>query len=285
MTSSSFSARNGVRLARAIPFPPARGSDARAFRPTYAAAFEAFLVDPTETALRAAYELGRDAVSHVGLLELAQIHHAVVLAALSDGTKTADPERITTAASDFFLEALSAYEMVRRAVTEVEEAVQSERRQAEMIRQLSSLLADTSLAAATNSSIEEMLQLVAEQAHELIDASWCIAHAHVALPRATAVYAAAGSEPPNPGDVVEEAYAAFAPHPGAAPVRIHFPAAANAVIAIPLSALDGNTIGLLAIGTDAVGRFTELDDAVFIHIAQMTAAALERALRYHAPLP
>jgi GAF domain-containing protein len=272
-------------MARAIPFRPARGSNGRAFRPTYAAAFEAFLVDPKETALWSAYELGRDAVSQqVGLLELAQIHHAVVLSALTDATQRADPERITTAGSDFFLEALSAYEMVRRAVTEVEEAVQSERRQAEMIRQLSSLLADTSLAASTNSSIEEMLQLVAEQAHELIDASWCIAHADVARPRAKAVYAVAGSEPSRPGEVVDAAYAAFALRPEAAVVRFHVPAAMNAVIATPLSALDGKTMGLLAIETGAARRFTELDDAVFVHIAQMTAAALERAMRYHAPL-
>jgi GAF domain-containing protein len=273
-------------MPRALPFPPARGSNGRAFRPSYAAAFEVFLVDPTETALRTAYELGRDAVSQqVGLLELAQIHHAAVLSALTGPTETPDLERITRAASDFFLEVLSAYEMLRRAVTEVEEAVQSERRQAEMIRQLSSLLADTSLAASTNASIEEMLQLVAEQVHELIDARWCIAHAHVALSRATPVYAVAGSEPTNPGNVVEEAYAAFAPRPETAPVRIHVPAAVNAVIAIPLSALDGKTIGVLAIGTGAERRFTELDDAVFIHIAQMTAAALERAMRYQAPLP
>jgi GAF domain-containing protein len=273
-------------MGKAILFPAARGSNGRAFRPTYAAAFEAFLIDPTERALRAAYELGRDAVSQrVGLLELAQTHHAVVLSALTDATKTVDPERIMAAASDFFLEAMSAYEMVRRAVAEVEEAVQSERRQAEMIRQLSSLLADASLAASTNSSIAEMLQLVVEQAHELIDASWCIAHAHVALPRATGVYAVAGSEPAEPADVVEEGYAAFAARPEAVPVRIHVSAGADAVIAAPLSALNGSTIGLLATGTDGGRRFTELDDAVFIHIAQMTAAALERAMRYHVPLP
>jgi GAF domain-containing protein len=257
-----------------------------AFRPAYAEAFHAFLRDQSETALRAAYELGRGAVAQqVGLLELAQAHHLALLAALSNTSETASPEKITRAASDFLLEALSAYEMVRRAVTEAQETVQSERRQAEMVRQLSSLLADTSLALQTSSSIEEMLQLVAEQTHELILSSWCIAHAYVALPRPTVIYAFAGREPTDPDHVIEESYAAFGSRTEASAFAVDIASSANHVIAVPLAALNGETIGVLALGNDERPRLSELEDALFIHIGQMTAAALERAMRYHVALP
>jgi phosphoserine phosphatase RsbU-like protein/GAF domain-containing protein len=269
-------------MGKTVRFPPRRGSDNVPFRAAYGTGFQAFLADPSETALRTAYELGREAVTQqVGLLELAQTHHDVVLASLADIADTADAERITRAASDFLLEALSAYEMVRRAVAEAHEAVQSERRQAEMIRQLSSVLADTSLAVQTRSSIEEMLQLVAEQTHELVRASWCIAHAY-APPRPTALYAVAGSDPVGPESIVEQAYAAFTPkaEAEAKAVRIEIACATGEVLALLLCALDGATIGLLAIEAQEGRRFTDLDRAVFVHIGQTTAAALERAMRY-----
>ena len=268
-------------MGKAVRFHPRRGSNGLLFRAAYAAGFHAFVGDPSETALRTAYELGREAVTHqVGLLELAQAHHAAVLASLADVTDIAAAERITRAASDFLLEALSAYEMVRRAVAEAQDTIQSERRQAEMIRQLSTVLADTSLAVQTHSSIEEMLQLVVEQTHELVGASWCIAHAYAAVPRPTALYAVAGSEPAESSSIVEEAYAAFSPLAGARAIRIEVAGATREVLALPLSALDGVTIGLLAIEAHEGRRFTDLDDAVFVHIGQTTAAALERAMRY-----
>jgi GAF domain-containing protein len=268
-------------MGKAIRLHTRRGSNSVPFRGAYAAGFRAFVDDPSESALRAAYELGREAVTHqVDLLELAQAHHAAVLASLADVTDTAAAERITRAASDFLLEALATYEMVRRAVAEAQEAIQSERRQAEMIRQLSSLLADTSLAVQTHSSIEEMLQLVVEQTHELVGASWCIAHAYAALPRPTALYAFAGSEPAESSSIVEEAYAAFTPRAEARAIRIEVAGATGEVLAFALSALDGVTIGLLAIEAHEGRPFTELDDAVFVHIGQTTAAALERAMRY-----
>ena len=50
-----------------------------------------------------------------------------------------------------------------------------ERRQTELSRQLSSFLADASLALDAHDSLEEMLQLVAEQARELVGADCCVA--------------------------------------------------------------------------------------------------------------
>jgi GAF domain-containing protein len=55
-------------------------------------------------------------------------------------------------------------------------------------------------------------------------------------------------------------------------------------MAVPLTTLDGEMVGVLAIAADGERAFSELDQAVLIHIAQMTAAALERAMRYRASL-
>ena len=78
------------------------------------------------------------------------------------------------AAGDFFLESLSSFEMVQRGFGEAREAARLERRQTEMSRQLSTFLADASLALDASDSLEEMLRLVAEQARELVgaDAAW-----------------------------------------------------------------------------------------------------------------
>ena len=59
------------------------------FRAAYRRALRAFLDDGTETSLRAAYELGRDAVTHeLGLLDLVHTHHEVLFAELE-----ASPQR------------------------------------------------------------------------------------------------------------------------------------------------------------------------------------------------
>jgi hypothetical protein len=50
-----------------------------------------------------------------------------------------------------------------------------ERRQTRLSRQLSTFLADASLARDASDSLEEMLRLVAEQARELIGADCCVA--------------------------------------------------------------------------------------------------------------
>ena len=78
-------------------------------------------------------------------------------------------------AGDFFLESLSAYEMVQRGFSEARESASLERRHIEMSRRLSTFLADASLALDASNSLEEMLQLVAEQARELVGADCCVA--------------------------------------------------------------------------------------------------------------
>jgi hypothetical protein len=264
------------------------GASHAAFRSAYAAAFQAFIDDESETTRLDAYELGRDAVSReVGLLELAQTHHAVLATALGRCSESSDSHRVTSAAADFLLEVLSTYEMSRRGLAEARETVVYERRQATMIRRLSTLLADASLALHEHSSIEEMLQIVAEQACELTDAAWCIAHARTRLGRRDAILTCAGSEPPDPSRIAFDAYDALDRGAEAKPsVHVELRTTAGASMAVPLATLDGEIVGVLAVAAaDGERAFSELDKTVLIHIGQMTAGALERAMRYHGSLP
>jgi GAF domain-containing protein len=155
-----------------------------------------------------------------------------------------------------------------------------------MLRQLSTLLADASLAVHGQSSIEEVLQLVVEQARELTHAAGCLACAASGLGDPSPTVAHTRSAPPALQDLAREAFAAV--NVGAESTDIvhvetsHGPAG---VVTVPLRALDGQPIGVLAIAPRAERPFTELDKAVLVHIAQMTAAAVERATRYrrHGP--
>ena len=256
-----------------------------AFQNAYARAFRAFLADDAEPNRHAAYELGRDAVGgSLGLLDLAHAHHEVLLAELVKADSAGDVRRITLAGDEFLLEALSAYEMIRRGFTEAREAVASERRQARMLRQLSTMLADASLAVHAQSSLEEVLQLVVEQAVELTDAGWCTAC--VTNGSADPTIACAGATPPTIDDVVREALAAIAVDTTRTEVvRVANPSVPSEAAAVALTALDGKPIGVFAVAPSPARPFTALDQAVLVHIGQMTSAALERATGYYRCAP
>src|SRR5919204_2160383 len=256
---------------------------ATALRTAYARAFRAFLENESEAALHAAYELGRDAVSReLGLLDLAHAHHETLLAVLAPMTNSGDALRLTRAAADFLLEALSAYEMVRRGLAETLETVVVERRQAAMLRQLSTLLADASLAVHARSSIEEVQQLVCEHARELTHALWCIAQADIGLGDVSTTVACTGSAPSGPASIAREARAALDEDAASIPVvEVDTPSAGGSVLAVPLATLDEHPFGVLVIAAEEERDFSELDRAVLVHIGQMTSAAVERATSYH----
>jgi hypothetical protein len=87
--------------------------DLEALTRNYRVAFLRYLPQRAEAALTLGYEIGRDAVAQdVSLLHLAQVHHEVLSEVLAD----TPPEKlrdIATAASEFFLEVLSTFEMAR----------------------------------------------------------------------------------------------------------------------------------------------------------------------------
>ncbi len=85
-------------------------------RRDYRAAFLRYLPRREEAALHLAYKLGRTAVSDgLSILELAQLHHDVLLEVLKD-TPDDDLTRVAGAALEFFLEVLAPYDMAQRGL-------------------------------------------------------------------------------------------------------------------------------------------------------------------------
>ncbi|MBA3308766.1 MAG: hypothetical protein H0U28_01735 [Nocardioidaceae bacterium] len=83
-------------------------------RRDYRAAFLRYLPRREEAALHIGYQLGRSAVTDgLSILDLAQVHHEVLLEVLED-TKGEDLTQLATAASEFFLEVLATYDMAQR---------------------------------------------------------------------------------------------------------------------------------------------------------------------------
>ena len=84
----------------------------------YRVAFLRYLPRREEAALSRGYELGRTAVTDgVSILELARIHHDVLLEALRE-TPPEELTAVATAASEFFLEVLATVDMTQRGLLE-----------------------------------------------------------------------------------------------------------------------------------------------------------------------
>jgi hypothetical protein len=226
------------------------------FQRRYAAAFERWVAGHGEEALRSAYELGRSAVREGhSVLDLAAAHHDALLAAVGSRDER-NPAAVIRASGEFFLEAVSAFEMVQRALQEARETAVIERRHAVVLRQLSSFLADASIALDASSSIGEMLQLVAEHAREVIGAERC--HVWLELREDGSREAAAHAD--DAADVS--------------------PAEPRDSIAVSLTPLDGREIGSIQLFAKPPTEFTELDEAVLAQLAQMASAAVERTQLY-----
>ena len=258
------------------------------YREAYATAFAEYLSTPTEDALRTAYELGRDAVAGaLSVLELGSVHHEVLLAELARVRGRAEVARVAGAAAEFFLESLSAFEMVQRGLREAREAALLEQRQTTLLRRLSAFLADTSLAADAGESIDEMLQLIAEQTREAIGASCCVATATLVGGGRT-IEAVCHA----PGDVgwrewighaqLADAYARVCAGRGL--LRLNGAVLADRILrgwlAAPLTGLDGRELGLIHLLDKENGEFSKLDGELLVQLAQMGSAAIERVQLY-----
>ena len=266
------------------------------FRATYAAAFRSYVDDETEINLRTAYELGREAVvRELSVLDLTLVHHDALLDAFREAA-TEDVEHVTRAAAAFVLESLSAFEMVRRGFHEAREAALLERRHAAMLRQLSNFLADISLALATSDPLEEMLQLVAEQARELVGANWCRVKVAVRPDEVREVISASEMTARRLGPSQsshEGSHGATAGLSGTARDDLadfrspDSPVSTSGArtlreesLAALLTALDGRVIGSLEVAHKREGDFSGVDEAVLANLAQMVSAAIERTRLY-----
>ena len=84
----------------------------------YRVAFLQYLPRREEAALARGYELGRTAVTEGrSILELARIHHEILLEALRETTPD-EVGQVATAASEFFLEVLATFDMAQRSYLE-----------------------------------------------------------------------------------------------------------------------------------------------------------------------
>lgn len=266
---------------------------------TYLASLESYLVDPGEDTLHAAYELGRETViEERSLLDLSLAHHDAVIAMLGPPVAAIDSVRIVRAAGEFFLECISAFEMVQRGFHETRDAARLERRHAEMLRQLSGFLSDSSLALEAPDALAEMRHLVAEQAREFVGVECCVvttgtqaqrrkrSASHVAealgwrvfarwvdLSRVDeAVWSAGGAVRVSAEDVARLLRTSSADPVPAVDVREWLGA--------PLTALNGRQLGAIHLVNKMDGEFTTLDEAIALNLAQMSAAAVERAQLY-----
>jgi Phosphoserine phosphatase RsbU, N-terminal domain len=241
----------------------------QSFRASYQSAFLAFVDDRSEQALRSAYELGRDAVkSGLSALEVVQVHHEVLDRAVL-ARAGSDVSGTIAAAADFLVESLAAFEMVQRGFSAARRAAFVERRNARLLRHLSSVLADESLATGDRAAFEEVLQLVAEHAREVTDA------------HRGAVYVAGGAQGSSGIDVRSETEGddtwSEVLQPREPPREaVERPQAIRA----PLRTLDGAELGWVEVADKNSGEFTDSDRAVLNQVAQMTAAAIERGLAY-----
>jgi hypothetical protein len=257
-------------------------------RPEYADALRAHAQDPDERTLRVGYELGRRAVEEgVSALELAAVHHDVLDAALRGGES---PSGLLPVASAFLQEVLAAYEMVHRGFDEAATAAAAERRNAAMIRQLASFLADASLSARDSDAFVEVLHLVAEHARELTGATHATATFGSGADRIRAVSTDGDGDEAGRVDALERLELAGPALPrrvsraqnGDEPALRSSSRGPVAVLTVPIVALDGRPIGQLQL-VDKDGRdFSAGDEAVAEHLAGLTAAALERAALYGA---
>jgi hypothetical protein len=103
------------------------GDAVERFRRDYAPAFLRYLSEGGEPGRRAAYELGRRAISErLSILDLARIHHIVLLEVLKTHRTPHELEDIAQAASEFFVEALAVFEMTQRGFTELLSALRTD---------------------------------------------------------------------------------------------------------------------------------------------------------------
>ena len=99
----------------------------------YRVALERHLEAPGETTLRAAYELGREAMADgISILDIVAVHHDVLR------HRPTVFATVLGSAGDLLREALSSYEMAYRALDETRDAIRAERRQTTLVRRMSS---------------------------------------------------------------------------------------------------------------------------------------------------
>jgi GAF domain-containing protein len=172
--------------------------------------------------------------------------------------------------------------MLRRGFREAQEVALVERRHALILRQLSNFLTDASLALGTTESLGELLQLMAEQARELTSANCSVAQLHAAGVELPSIQAVSHAE-----NVAVSDLSKLSPllDPRRNSMRLRQSELPHELtpfrnwLGAALTGWDGGRLGSIHLFDKADGDFSEADEAVLVHLAQMATTALERARR------
>ena len=217
------------------------------FQHEYEAAFRQHLATADEAGLSDAYELGRSAlVRGLSFLDLAAIHHEALSRALE--TDGAAERSAAAAASTFFLEVMSTYEMVQRGAVEAQQTARLKQLHAAQLRRL----AEASIAINGAGTPEEIARLLPELAVGVIGAA-----------SATATVA------PSAGRRSEHSHRPEGPQRDTGP-RLE----------VPLKRRNDSVLGSLAISAAAGASFSDDDQALLTPLAQVAGVALENAELY-----
>ena len=104
-------------------------------RRDYAPVFLQYLSERGERGRQAAYELGRRAIGEqLSVLDLARIHHDMLLDVLKTHRSSQELEHIAQAASEFLVEALAVFEMTQRGFTELLSTLRSDQDHARQLQ-------------------------------------------------------------------------------------------------------------------------------------------------------
>jgi hypothetical protein len=237
------------------------------FARRYEDGLQTFVFDRNERSLRTAYELGREAVqADINVLTLVALHNTALVRSLQ-AADSSDVLSLVEASGDFLLESLAAFEMVQRGLTDARRAAFRERRIVRMLRQLSAVLSDVSLAAGDRDSLRETVQLVAEHVRELVRAD-----------RAVVTFATTAGRPEITGVAEGEDVDTWSEVLGAGVEEMA--AEQDAVqqidtIRSELVTSRGEKIGFVEV-VASKRIFSEDDRGLLTQIVQMTAGALQR---------
>ncbi|HEX6460984.1 MAG TPA: SpoIIE family protein phosphatase [Thermoleophilaceae bacterium] len=258
------------------------------FREAYAAAFQDYVSGQAgEHGLERAYELGRQAVSEgLGMLDLTAVHHEVLAEALALASSTEEHQRASRAATEFAMESLSTFEMAQRGFREAQEAVRLEQQHAGQLR----ALADAALEITAARTIEELAELAATHALEIVGAGRAAASLRAGDGGSIINNTIAQVDGPIQrterrgmpplhewvcagGEIVRLDGVELEAHPSWS--RQDPPDGTASWLAMPLIDRTGRNIGLFHLSDKRDGAFSQNDEAILVQLAQIFSVAIE----------
>lgn len=255
------------------------------FKDAYAKALADYLASTDESTLRVGYELGRTAIqTGLGVLDLAEAHHSAYVKAHQARRDDQDPEELAGAASTFFMEALSAFEMIQRGYREAQEMASLEKQHADQLRGL----AGATMAIGASLSPGEIIRVMSEEARHLMEAlcAFVILDAE-SMPASDLCVRCARYLEKADLPSLQQAVASHQPTPlRSEDLARYGPWDADEhdrgwiSLAAPLMGAGERAPGSLHVVHREDGEFTERDWSMLVQIAQVGGTALENARRY-----